>query len=199
MTMSWTEWNDEDYWAWKAVWFTTAGLDHNSRVTTLQLRVAQRSVATRIPMEQPSSSCESFQGWVDYTKPASHEESGWVVYTTEAPAQAPAYQEEEGPAPLPNPNSEWQGLTLGSSTFSQKDQEDWLRSKTLTRDPLDIHKRPAVQILPLGALDAPVGAEEVESPIKKLCAGVPLDAPVDAEEVESPIKKLCAGFHATAL
>ena len=154
-------------------------------------------------MEQPSSSCESSQGWVEWPKPASHEESGWVVYTTEAPAQAPAqapaYQEEEGPAPLPNPNSEWQGLTLGSSTFSQQDQDDWHRSKTMTRDPLEIHKRPAVHILPLGALDAPVDAEEVESPIKKLCAGFPLDAPVDAEEVESPIKKLCAGFHATAI
>ena len=68
----------------------------------------------------------------------------------------------------------------------------------MTRDPLEIHKRPAVHILPLGALDAPVDAEEVESPIKKLCAGFPLDAPVDAE-VESPMKKLCAGLQSTAI
>jgi len=24
MTMSWREWDDDDYWAWKAVWITTA-------------------------------------------------------------------------------------------------------------------------------------------------------------------------------
>ena len=56
--------------------------------------------------------------------------------------------------------------------------------------PLEIHKRPAVQ--------KTKSQEEEQEEAILLPLGA-LDAPVDAEEVESPIKKLCAGFHATAI